>query len=1044
MHWIHFIGIALITMAITAFAHAAETAAINPVAEWTFDVHDLAKDTSGHGHDGEAHDVARAARGSGTAGSALSFDGSRSYVQVGPAKDLDLRGALTLEAWICPRQRPSGLESCVIGKSYRSFMLTYYTGGAVYFYIGSNEQFVTASVQPDRWTHVVGTFDGDKTITLYIDGLAAAIRGLADPTVHAAGALLIGCTPQSAEDVERFDDRKIEASEGRGFYEGLLDEIRVYDRAISAEQVSHRYRGAAQSFGHDTSGFDRFAVATFAYPEGNRIVVDVDARGMMPITDEPTMTIELVDANGTVRATQPVEHVEPTGVTREIVMNVKDLPQGAYDLRVSLTDGRGARPTGTFPVRYEAAAAQLPPAPDERIAAPLPAQAGPPKYELSMTPHGGFVLTVEGKRFPVSSRFSYPHGGENRLAADDDQHDGQEEGWKVQASSDGNRQYRVQAAGKHYAIDRLVEAQPHRILVRDRIVNLTDAPIGIMLRNTIDFADAGPTKVLNMDNPALFAHGLGLIALDDVFQVQLEKRIRETEASIGTQTFGLDAKADYTLEWAIYPTTSADKWEFVNRVRADEVVTRTVEGCWASWLEWSVPDAEFMRTRNVKYANVGYLKHIVDDPGITVDGFEFREYPLVSQKLAALFGATRKAYPHVQVMTHLAHSLYATNNPMRFADSRVIDAEGKQTIYGDTDAYYQTINYFSKERLAQGWRWYIYYPTLTNSYGQAMLEAVDHLLDSMGATGVFADGLTHCYGGHFTYDRWDGHTVEIDPETKTIRRQYGSVLLLSRDALVEMLQRVEKRGGIVVNNGRPGPRSFWSQNMICTEETRGGSERAIERLYFAPTITALGDPWRMKSQRDVYDDILTKLDHGALYFYYDTEKLDFTYGMLPDHMYPITTTDVRPGVITGKERILTTRSGVYGWNDDASLHAVYRYDGRGAPAKATNAVSTVDSRGTRTELELSPNESAAIVKLPVTLNAGGPVNIVVDQYDDDQMALRLNGKGPVKLSFDGATDDALLRVLVNDREVPVPITDDRAIVSTHLDGLTTVRVTREH
>ena len=131
-------------------------------------------------------------------------------------------------------------------------------------------------------------------------------------------------------------------------------------------------------------------------------------------------------------------------------------------------------------------------------------------------------------------------------------------------------------------------------------------------------------------------------------------------------------------------------------------------------------------------------------------------------------------------MFHIAHPLYATDKPdEKFPDSRIIGPDGRQTAYGGRDNTKYYSKYFEPQQVEQGYRWFAFYPTTKNSFGKAMLQGVDMMLgDEIGCTGMFADGYTHSYGGWYTYDRWDGHTVEIDPKTKTVKRKMGAVNLL--------------------------------------------------------------------------------------------------------------------------------------------------------------------------------------------------------------------------------------------------------------------------
>lgn len=74
-----------------------------------------------------------------------------------------------------------------------------------------------------RWVHLAGTFDG-QTMRLYVDGKLAGTMerlGPAKPNDH---YLVIG-----SYEVKH-----------PAFFAGLVDEVRLYDRALSAEEVAAR------------------------------------------------------------------------------------------------------------------------------------------------------------------------------------------------------------------------------------------------------------------------------------------------------------------------------------------------------------------------------------------------------------------------------------------------------------------------------------------------------------------------------------------------------------------------------------------------------------------------------------------------------------------------------------------------------------------------------------------------------------------------------------------------------------------------------------
>jgi hypothetical protein len=199
----------------------------------------------------------------------------------------------------------------------------------------------------------------------------------------------------------------------------------------------------------------------------------------------------------------------------------------------------------------------------------------------------------------------------------------------------------------------------------------------------------------------------------------------------------------------------------------------------------------------------------------------------------------------------------------------------------------------------------------------------------------------------------------------------------------------------VVTNGQPGSRSLWREPMLTSCETGGGDATPISALHLGRSITPLGNPTAVKNARDVYRDVLAKLDYGALYFWYgDNDRLK--YKTLVEHMYPITFESIHPGTVCGPERIVTRKSGVYGWPGDRHLAIVYQYDARGALRPST-AFTTVDPAGVRTQLVLGPDESAAIVKLPIVAEPTDALNVRIDECSRTRLRLSLYGEGPLRL-----------------------------------------------
>jgi len=86
---------------------------------------------------------------------------------------------------------------------------------------------------------------------------------------------------------------------------------------------------------------------------------------------------------------------------------------------------------------------------------------------------------------------------------------------------------------------------------------------------------------------------------------------------------------------------------------------------------------------------------------------------------------------------------------------------------------------------------------------------------------------------------------------------------------------------------------------------------------------------------------------------------------LTSHMFPFTPIELHGGYLIGEERILTNRSGLFGWND-ASEHEIHVFDDEGQEVErklASRYAKLIERDGkTFTELRLPEGWSAAIIR----------------------------------------------------------------------------------
>ncbi len=198
-----------------------------PVAFWHFDegLGNSTADSSGNGNDGT---INGANWTTGLSGSALEFDGINDYVSVSENDILD-PSEITIDAWIRINSTPT-INGNVVAKGanngYR-FLIT--TTRAIWLGDrgGTNSIKTTRLVPINEWTHitVVGSSSG---LRIYINGELNASNSVPYGALNTNNALEIGAEPQFS-----------------GYFNGTIDEVRIYDRVLTPQEILDHYNELA-------------------------------------------------------------------------------------------------------------------------------------------------------------------------------------------------------------------------------------------------------------------------------------------------------------------------------------------------------------------------------------------------------------------------------------------------------------------------------------------------------------------------------------------------------------------------------------------------------------------------------------------------------------------------------------------------------------------------------------------------------------------------------------------------------------------------------
>ena len=177
----------------------------------------------------------------GRYGNALSFNGTNSQVRVADSASLDLTTAMTLSAWIEPTASQSGWRTILQHETDAYFLNASNSNGPLLPSGGGNfggtTQFLsgTTANPVNAWTYVTTTYDG-ATVRLYINGTQVASRAATGAIQTTNSPLWIGGNSPYGE-----------------YFQGLIDEARVYNRALTQAEVQSDMNTSIVPTAPDTS-----------------------------------------------------------------------------------------------------------------------------------------------------------------------------------------------------------------------------------------------------------------------------------------------------------------------------------------------------------------------------------------------------------------------------------------------------------------------------------------------------------------------------------------------------------------------------------------------------------------------------------------------------------------------------------------------------------------------------------------------------------------------------------------------------------------------
>ncbi len=222
---------------------------------WKLDETDgiAAEDASGNERTGEVEGEPVWRAGGGYLKGAMEFDGADDAVRITGYAGITGRNARTCSAWV--RTYRSNVDILTWGDSSgagRRWVVCLQGDGLLRLDAGTGYVDGSTYINDGEWHHVAVTFEGTRTddVRLFVDGMLEVVSKLVSQDVYTASG----------------NDVCMGTFEGPGrYFRGMMDEVRIYERAFSMEEVWALARtdtadvGCADVHGGDGVNMEDFA-----------------------------------------------------------------------------------------------------------------------------------------------------------------------------------------------------------------------------------------------------------------------------------------------------------------------------------------------------------------------------------------------------------------------------------------------------------------------------------------------------------------------------------------------------------------------------------------------------------------------------------------------------------------------------------------------------------------------------------------------------------------------------------------------------------------
>lgn len=578
--------------------------------------------------------------------------------------------------------------------------------------------------------------------------------------------------------------------------------------------------------------------------------------------------------------------------------------------------------------------------------------------KLEVYRNGGFAVSFPGcKPFVVESSLSTQNGAAPMLKAVDSKAAPTVSIRKVNADT-----MTVKTTFGNISLERTLKlTDKGKVKWSEKWSNTGKEIAAVPFRHRMGLADKdarrvwmrGSTELLETifsSNPTIFFEnsfsskiGCGLFIEDDIGRLVVNAVLDNGTVELFTNQFAIAPGKSRVLRYSLSGVKDNGYWQFINDLRR-EVGAGKFGMERPFFFAPVIPACPGLNMNERIQKTLGALGPITvcitpwlgrcadyfkpDQSGKSVTERYFASHYTGRKRLFEKLRLYKKLLPNAKIMTLHHAAMVRTYMPEfeqhPYADSAIRNKDGSPYSHAGYDSL------ILRDKTKEGWSIIYYLPLPGNALWERLMDDVESAL-AAGSDGAYFDEFSFCTPRdyrRYDYSSWDGFSADIDDSGKitALKSDNARTTDLFKNAL---LQRLMSSGKLFLGNGIDCSRAAFSSGGHGFIEGTALVNMPEAHLHHVPL--ALGNYGTQNTRAGVMQAVREALQLGCIY---SPHVLTNTVLEGADNfvckLYPLTITEIGPGFVAAKERLIVEKSGTFNWRGckDGEVE-LYIYDVNG-------------------------------------------------------------------------------------------------------------------